>query len=234
MKTENIMGKDCYIFSHIVNEAAVKYCIYLGTGEGEENGLQGLFEYLESQVKDKSYMLIAYESSDWNRDFSPWEAPAVFGREGFAGGASQTLKWLVDECITFLDKTYLHGACSNNLLAGYSLAGLFSLWAFYTSGVFSGVSSCSGSLWFPGWMEFVKNAAAPKESVVYLSLGNKEEYTKNKVMAGVGDATREMDMLLERDRNVLKHTLEWNIGGHFNETSLRTAKGIAWLLQQFE
>lgn len=230
MDSVNISGKVCHIFSHRDEDHAIQCCIYLGLGEGEADHARKMFEYLESHVDKKSYVIIAFESSDWNRDFSPWKAPAVFGREGFEGGASETLSWLKDECIPYVEKTYLHGSCTKNFIAGYSLSGLFSLWAFYTSGVFAGAASVSGSLWFPGWMEFARKSSAPKESVVYLSLGDREEHIKNQIMARIGDATREMDELLKRDGNVIKHTLEWNIGGHFNEPEVRTAKGMAWLL----
>jgi len=232
MDMVNISQKSCYIFSHKTNKDGVQYCIYLGVGSQGINTVRQMFEYVEGGVKDKSYMIIAFESSDWNRDFSPWEAPPAFGREGFTGGASETLSWLKDECIPYAEKKYLQGSNVKNFIAGYSLAGLFSLWVFYTSGIFNGAASISGSLWFPGWMEFARKSAAPKESIVYLSLGNKEEHIKNKVMARIGDATREMDELLERDGNVVKHTLEWNVGGHFNEPEMRTAKGISWLLTE--
>lgn len=234
MDIVNISSKVCYIFSHKTNKEGVQYCIYLGVGLQKANAVKQMFEYVEGQVKDKSYAIIAYEVSDWNREFSPWKAPAVFGREGFSGDATDTLRWLEGECVPHVEKNYLKGSCTKNFLAGYSLSGLFSLWAFYTSGIFSGAASISGSLWFPGWMEFARKSASLKESMVYLSLGNKEEQTKNKIMAMVGDSTREMDELLDKDVNIIKHTLEWNVGGHFNEPAVRTAKGMAWLLQQLE
>ena len=75
-------------------------------------------------------------------------------------------------------------------LMGYSLAGLFALWAAYESDVFSGIVCCSGSLWFPDWDHYVRDHVIQSKCSVYLSLGGKEEKTKNKVMAAVGDRTR--------------------------------------------
>ena len=37
------------------------------------------------------FQLIAVKVEDWNRELSPWEAPAVFGNEGFGNGAEDTL-----------------------------------------------------------------------------------------------------------------------------------------------
>ena len=37
------------------------------------------------------FCLIALRVEDWNRDLSPWKAPAVFGSEDFGDGAKETL-----------------------------------------------------------------------------------------------------------------------------------------------
>ena len=37
------------------------------------------------------FRLFAIKVKNWNLDLSPWNAPAVFGKEGFGGGASETL-----------------------------------------------------------------------------------------------------------------------------------------------
>ena len=61
---------------------------------------------------------------------------------------------------------------------------------------------------------------------IYLSLGKKEEKTRNKIMAAVGDnIRRQYDTLKQLDLDV---TLEWNEGNHFTEPEIRTAKGFMW------
>ena len=67
-----------------------------------------------------------------------------------------------------------------------------------------------------------------KCDAVYLSLGDKEERTKNTVMSKVGDCIRESYDLLTGQG--IDCTLEWNKGGHFKEPALRTAKGFAWVM----
>lgn len=65
---------------------------------------------------------------------------------------------------------------------------------------------------------------------IYLSLGDKEERTKNTVMAAVGDNIRTLySQLAERSTDC---TLEWNSGGHFKDTDLRTAKAFRWVLEE--
>ena len=64
---------------------------------------------------------------------------------------------------------------------------------------------------------------------VYLSLGDREERTKNPVMARVGDCIRELYALLHCDHAV---TLDWNPGNHFQQPEARTAKGLCRLAAQ--
>ena len=145
----------------------------------------------------------------------------------FSGGGRKTLDWLLNDCIPYCEKEY--ALTGERILCGYSLAGLFSLWAFYESQAFGGVISCSGSLWFGEWISYAERHIAPQNSSVYLSLGNREEKARDHVMATVGDCTRRQYELVCGDKNVPRHILEWNDGGHFNEPEKRIAKGIKWI-----
>lgn len=206
--------------------------IYWGVQERSVDFVESVSDFLKQNVENPSFTIAAYEASDWNAEFSPWSAPAVFSHgendPGFAGDGKQTLKWLLEECIPFVERA----GRNERYLAGYSLAGLFSIWAFYESQMFRGCVSGSGSLWFQGWKEYLQNAKAPEDSRVYLSLGGKEERTKNPVMATIGDATRQTKQKLEKDQNVTFSKLEWNPGGHFSEPDIRIAKGMQWLLEK--
>ena len=46
------------------------------------------------------FRLVACQVDDWNRDLSPWEAPAVFGKEGFGGKAEKTLQDLKESVLS--------------------------------------------------------------------------------------------------------------------------------------
>ena len=65
---------------------------------------------------------------------------------------------------------------------------------------------------------------------VYLSLGDREERTRNPVMAQVGDAIRTGSDILKETG--IDSILEWNNGNHFTEPDLRTAKAFAWLMNK--
>ena len=69
-----------------------------------------------------------------------------------------------------------------------------------------------------------------KSKTVYLSLGDREEKTRNPVMSQVGDCIQKgYDWLMRYGINC---TLEWNQGNHFKEPDIRTAKAFAWVLTE--
>ena len=169
-------------------------------------------------LTDRDFCLLAVPVASWNRDLSPWEAPPVFGKEGFGDGAARTLEEVLAFCGD-RDKTYI--------LGGYSLAGLFALWAACRTDVFSAVAAASPSVWFPGFIDYLK-AHEMKASRVYLSLGDREERTRNPVMASVGDRIRETAGLLQASG--VQTVLEWNPGNHFVDSDRRMAKAFAWAM----
>ncbi len=168
---------------------------------------------------EREFRLVALKVDDWNRDLSPWKAPAVFGNEDFGGGAAETLKAVLAE-VNDPDKQFFIG--------GYSLAALFALWTAYETDAFSGVAAASPSMWFPGFVDYMK-ANPIRTGGVYLSLGDREEKARNPVMATVGDRIREAHEWL-RESGV-PCTLEWNPGNHFRDADIRTAKAFAWILR---
>ncbi len=168
-----------------------------------------------SRLTDKKFCLSAVKIEDWNNDLSPWAAPAVFGKEPFGGGAENTLKEILRLC-SDKDKKYIIG--------GYSLAGLFAVWSAYRCDAFSAVAAASPSVWFPGFVDFMREGEI-RCAGVCLSLGDKEEKTKNPVTATVGDRIREARSILCSEG--INCSLEWNEGNHFKDADIRTAKVFA-------
>ena len=177
---------------------------------------------LIKEATSEDFALLAAKVGDWNHDLSPWEAAPVFGNVPFGDGASDTLARLIDEIIP-------EYCCKNSRLyiGGYSLSGLFALWAAYNCNLFKGVAAVSPSAWFPGFVEYAETNRVHTESV-YLSLGDKEEKTRNPVMATVGSSIRQLHARYAGAG--IPCVLEWNEGNHFHEPDVRTAKGFSWLL----
>ena len=174
---------------------------------------------LIKKISGNDFRLIAVKVDNWNSDLSPWRSPAVFGKDDFGNGAAKMLEEILKFCGN-KNKTYYIG--------GYSLAGLFSLWATYQTDIFKGVAAASPSMWFPGFTDFMKEREI-RTGTVYLSLGDREEKTRNSVMATVGEKIREAHALLS-GRGV-NCALEWNEGNHFREADIRTAKAFSWVIR---
>ena len=191
-------------------------------------------EVLDNEVSeilkntDKQFSLIAFKIEDWNSELSPWEAPPAFGKKSFGSGATDTLEFIESRLIPTVKEKYNLNDEIKFILGGYSLAGLFSLWSTYKSKTFSGIAAASPSVWFNDWEEFMDNNT-PLSNTIYLSLGNTEEKTKNKVMSAVGDNIRKQEELLKN--NNISTILEWNKGGHFSDSDLRVAKAFVWCIE---
>ena len=180
-------------------------------------------------------LLAAISGCSWEDDFTPWPAPAIDKRQGkFSGGAPAYLKILTEEIMPAVEKQ-LGVPVQHRLIAGYSLAGLFAVYAACASAVFDGVVSASGSLWYDGFTDWAQEhyprgrwdglATAP----VYLSLGDKESRSKNTRLQQNETALRAVAAAWEPHTRL---KVELNPGGHFQDAELRTAKGIAWALGQ--
>ncbi len=165
------------------------------------------------------FHLIALKVNDWNRDLSPWNAPPVFGDEAFGDGAEETLLSVLAE---------LNDPGKKYYIGGYSLAGLFALWAAFQTDRFEGVAAASPSIWFTGFVDYMRNNSIHSRKV-YLSLGDREEKTRNPVMASVGKCIRAGYEILREKGTAC--TLEWNKGNHFNDADIRTAAAFAWVLR---
>ncbi len=187
-------------------------------GDHDISMIEREFEIIEKLTAEEP-LLAAVKVDDWNMDLSPWKAPAVFGKEDFGDGAHDTLDEILNICGDKSKKYYL---------GGYSLAGLFSIWAAYQTDVFYGVAAASPSVWFPNFVSYMKQNNVGCHSV-YLSLGKSESKTGNSVMATVADCIEECKRILI-ERNVVCK-LEWNEGNHFKNADLRTAKAFAWVMR---
>lgn len=185
-------------------------------------------EVLDQEVKaikelsDKPFSLLAFMIKDWNQELTPWAAPPVFGKVPFGNGAGKTLGFITNQLLPEVQENIPH-----LILGGYSLAGLFALWAGYQTDRFEGIAAASPSVWYPQWIDYASENK-PLAKSVYLSLGDKEEKAKNPVMAQVGNAIRKQHELLTEQK--INTILEWNAGNHFVDSDKRIAKGFAWLI----
>ena len=218
-----IEGRPCYVY----NKSNAEYLLLQMTDAHE---LQNMDNEVSAIAQSSHKFLFAtIPVENWNNELSPWEAPAVWGKQGFGGNAADTLRFLTEQVIPTLKQKFNLPENIKIILGGYSLAGLFALWASTQTNLFCGIAAASPSVWFPGWMEFEQQHPIQAQRV-YLSLGDKEERTKNPVMAAVGANIRALyGQFAERGVDC---TLEWNSGGHFKDADLRTARAFQWVMEE--
>ena len=190
--------------------------------------IESEISYIDKLTGGQCFALKAVRVGNWNNDLSPWPAPAVFGNEGFGGGAKEALEFVLGKIVPTPEVIRSQGI-ERIFIGGYSLAALFALWAGYQTDIFDGIAAASPSVWFPHFTEYMRGNEIHTDAV-YLSLGDREERTRNPVMSRVGDAIREAQNLLIASG--IDCELEWNKGNHFKEPDLRTAKAFAWLMNR--
>lgn len=182
------------------------------------------------RLTDKKFILVTISNIDWNNDLSPWYMKNTnINDSDYSGNADKYLELLTDKILDEIDNE-IDINISEYILGGYSLAGLFALYSIYKTDKFSKIISCSSSLWYPNYLEFVKKTELlSKPDKIYFSLGNKEHMTSNKLLKNVRDNTVELEKYYKKMN--IETTFEENIGNHFQEINNRIAKGIAWVLK---
>ena len=110
-------------------------------------------------------------------------------------------------------------------VAGYSLAGLFALYVLSLDTDLSGAICCSGSLWFPHLIDFLKNHQV-RDKKIYLSLGNKEHQTKHHVLSTIKQKTERVYRFYQNN-NICFYQLHQ--GNHFQDVQERLLAGMKWI-----
>ena len=201
--------------------------IYLNTfGQEGEQVLRNL-----KTLKCPDFTLVTISALEWNHDMSPWSAPPLSEKDTpFTGGADDYLKLLTGEIMPEAEKS-VNGIPAWRGIAGYSLAGLFAIYAACQTDMFSRAASISGSLWFPGIKEYLfSHELKGKTDTLYFSLGDREHHTRNKVLKCVRQNTEEIADFYKSQG--IDTVFRLNPGNHFKNAVERSADGIAWLLRR--
>lgn len=181
------------------------------------------------RLSDAGIASVTVQCRSWYGDLSPWPAQQVYNdAEPFAGGAAEFLAAL--RAVIPIAEAHLGRRPGHRCIAGYSMAGLFALWAAYSASEFTHICSASGAVWYEGWLDYVE-ANRPASQIAprfYLSVGNREKKTRNVRMAKVVENTRLTAEILQRQG--YDAMFELNEGGHFSDPAGRLTKGILTVL----
>ena len=192
----------------------------------------------------------------WEENFSPWCAPRVFAKgPNFGDGAQKTLDILINQVVLWAESD-LTEPPAYRALVGYSLAGLFSLWAGVSpqlsdaaapqvargvargsqldapATTFQRIGAVSGSFWFPSLLDYVDqqlSGGAVGLTHAYLSLGDREARTPNPQIMHVRENAELLASRLESAG--ITSTFELNRGNHFQNVEGRMQKALDWLVK---
>ena len=196
----------------------------------------------------------------WEENFSPWCAPRVFAKgPNFGDGAQKTLDTLINQVIPWTESE-LTESPAYKVLVGYSLAGLFSLWAGVSQQVacgsqlgaaaapqlsaptapqlsapvatFQRIGAVSGSFWFPGLLDYVdQQLSGGVVGLTHAYLSLGDREARTP-NPQIMHVRKNAELLASKLENAgITSTFELNRGNHFQNVEGRMQKALDWLVK---
>ena len=195
-----------------IKQSSNKIC-YMILPEGIKGDLHDGLKGLSGKY---GVSIVVLEDVNWNDDLTPWPAEGVFKKaKPFGGEAATFLKKLTNEIIPEAERDLVVEDAERTLL-GVSLSGLFAVWSAFNTNAFTNIISLSGSLWYDGFVEWMKEQMpSPQLEKVCMLLGEKEKNAKEKRMATVEERTLAAANFL-KEKTCASVTFELVEGTHFS------------------
>lgn len=187
-----------------------------------DDGLKGLSEKFGVSIA-------VIEAVDWNNDLTPWQAEGVFKKaKPFGGEAAAFLERLTHEIVPETERD-LGIEDAERTLLGVSLSGLFAVWSAFNTDAFTNIISLSGSLWYDGFVEWMKEQTPSSQlKKICMLLGEKEKNAKEKRMATVEERSlAAADILKTKSQAAV--TFELVEGTHFSPILPRMERAMMTL-----
>lgn len=224
--------------------------------------------YLLGDVADNSPVqiregvsLVSVGVDLWEENFSPWCAPRVFAKgPNFGDGAQKTLDTLINQVIPWAESE-LTDPPAYRVLVGYSLAGLFSLWAGVSqpgvspqvargcqpgtatgstgapaapqpAATFQRIGAVSGSFWFPGLLDYVdQQLRGGAVGLTHAHLSLGDREARTP-NPQIMHVRENAELLASKLESVgITSTFELNRGNHFQNVEGRMQKALDWLVK---
>ena len=138
---------------------------------------------LDGPASGRACTVVDLPVCDWNDSLTPWPAAGLYrGEPDFGGHAADTLAELIGETIPAVEQA--EGLTpSRRAICGYSLGGLFALYAFAHGGMFDACACLSGSVWYEGWVDHLRELDFDGTGrFAFLSIGSKEKHAAPKIL----------------------------------------------------
>ncbi len=218
-----IGGRKCRLFA-----PDAPACLLIQPSARHETATLAAEAGMIAELSGVPSVLATVELEDWTVGLMPWWDGNV-SRDPEAGKHGQeTLEYLLSALVPELRERF---GPLPLILGGYSLGGLFALWASMQTDTFQAVAAASPSVWIHGWLPFARKHV-PLAEDIYLSLGDREEQVKNQAIPRVGDNLRAHYALLQEQIGPEHCTLVWEQGNHFTDNEGRLARAFAWCLRR--
>ena len=221
---QEIEGVKLYVYRSNVKDATT---IYFLDGDQFEEPFN---HWICKHQPALNFVLInAHNRTD---DYTPWPLQASENMPmDFGGKAAEHLSFFVTHVIPFCESEYgFASSAEKRVIGGYSLGGLFSLYAAVNTDLFGTVLSCSSSLWYSEFLDYLKahpfKATHPK---LYMSVGDQEGTTATNLTAAQTVNTLALKEFYEPkfEPNDFKFILEE--GNHGKNISGRAWRAIEWI-----
>lgn len=106
---------------------------------------------LIARASSTGFAMVFFDCVEWARALMPWADDAVSRDAEVGRHAPDTLRFIEHTLLPWLRERFGALSC---IIGGYSLGGLFALWAARNTDAFAAVAAASPSLWIKGWGEY--------------------------------------------------------------------------------
>jgi len=147
---QKIEGVKLYVYRSNVKDATT---IYFLDGDQFEESFN---HWIRKHQPALNFVLI--NANNRTDDYTPWPLQASETMPmDFGGKAAEHLSFFATHVIPFCESEYgFSSSTEKRVIGGYSLGGLFSLYAAVNNDLFGTVLSCSSSLWYPDFLDYLK------------------------------------------------------------------------------
>lgn len=219
MQIENL---SC-LCSSVINKNKIAYILY---------PMDILSEWIDPAAEKYGVTIVVITGMDWQNVFSPWPAPGVpKGDPDFKGESPDFLRLLQSEVIPEIESMLQMKADAERTLVGVSMSGLFALWQWMKCDTFRNIASLSGSFWYDGFIEWMREIQIPhKTGKGFFLLGDQESRSNVKAFNTVGINTAEIIQLL--NKSGVNAEFKSVPGNHFANRMARLEKAFNALYRE--
>ena len=221
---QEICGVKLYVYHSNVPNATTIYFL-----DGDQFEVPFNHWIIKHQPALNFVLLNANNRTD---DYTPWPLQSSETMPiDFGGKAEEHLSFITTHVISFCESEYgFASSAEKRVIGGYSLGGLFSLYAAVNTDFFGTVLSCSSSLWYPGFLDYLKvhpfKVAHPK---LYMSVGDQEGTTATNLTADQTLNTLALKDWIELKFQAGDFQFMLEEGNHGTNISRRVERAVEWV-----